>query len=259
MRGFCQEALTKRSRSSIIETSKKNDHNSPRTLISFSNLCRPTRTPNTPTSSPRDNSVPQSLHPTPPPPPLYPPQTRLLSLIPHNTQPLDVLPIPTLALPPCLPHQTDNRLFLAPALLHGYVRQVGRVVALSVMGEGDTDAVGAEGPVKGVRGWDEVCEKGDGGGEAGEFGEGDGGEAVVVECTGTGVRSVGSSNRCSNSRKNEDIGHLRSQRISPQPSPQFLRFKRADASSKTLVPTSWRYRVPRHEQRMLFFLGGSGR
>ena len=51
------------------------------------------------------------------------------------------------------------------------------------MGEGDADAVGAEGPVEGMRGRGEVCKEGDGVGEGGEFGDGDGAEAVVVKCT----------------------------------------------------------------------------
>lgn len=52
-----------------------------------------------------------------------------------------------------------------------------------MVGEGNADTVGAEGPVEGVRGWGEVCEEGNGGGEGGKFGKRDGGEAVVVECT----------------------------------------------------------------------------
>ena len=52
-----------------------------------------------------------------------------------------------------------------------------------MVGEGNADAMGAEGPVEGVRGWGEVCEEGGGGGERGKFGLGDWGEAVVVKRT----------------------------------------------------------------------------
>ena len=51
------------------------------------------------------------------------------------------------------------------------------------MGEGYADAVGAEGPVEGVRSRGEIGKKGDGVGKGREFQEGDRGEAVVVECT----------------------------------------------------------------------------
>ena len=51
------------------------------------------------------------------------------------------------------------------------------------MGEGNADAVGAEGPVERVGGGGEVCEEGDGVGEVEDFGVADRGEAVVVECT----------------------------------------------------------------------------
>ena len=51
------------------------------------------------------------------------------------------------------------------------------------MGEGYPDAVGAESPVKGVRSRGEIGKKCDGVGKVREFQEGDGGEAVVVECT----------------------------------------------------------------------------
>ena len=79
--------------------------------------------------------------------------------------------------------------------------QVGRVVALSVIGEGDADAVRAEGPVERVRGRGKVCEEGDGVGEGRDFGEGDWRKAVVVECTGIGISSVGGSRQWSDSRK----------------------------------------------------------
>lgn len=52
-----------------------------------------------------------------------------------------------------------------------------------MVGENNPDAVGAEGPVKRVRGWGEIREEGDRGGESGELGEGDGGETVIIECT----------------------------------------------------------------------------
>ena len=52
-----------------------------------------------------------------------------------------------------------------------------------MVGEGNADAVGTEGPVEGVRGWGEVCKEGDRIGEGGEFREGNWGKAVVVECT----------------------------------------------------------------------------
>ena len=61
------------------------------------------------------------------------------------------------------------------------------------MGEGNADAVGAKGPVEGVRGWSEVCEEGDGVGEGGEFRVLDWGEAVIVECT---MRTDGRSASC---------------------------------------------------------------
>ena len=68
-------------------------------------------------------------------------------------------------------------------MLDGDIGEVGRVVAFAVVGKGNADAVGAEGPVEGVRGRGEVGEEGEGGGEDGEFGAGDGGEAVVFKGT----------------------------------------------------------------------------
>lgn len=53
-----------------------------------------------------------------------------------------------------------------------------------MQGEGDADAVGAEGPVEGVEGGREVCEEGGAAGEGGKFGEGDWGEACVVKGAG---------------------------------------------------------------------------
>lgn len=55
------------------------------------------------------------------------------------------------------------------------------MVAAGVVGEGDAQAVGADGPVEGVGGGREVDEEGDGHGEGGELRDGDGGEAGVVE------------------------------------------------------------------------------
>ena len=52
------------------------------------------------------------------------------------------------------------------------------------MGEGDADAVGAEGPVEGGGAGGEVCEEGGAAVEGGEFGGGDGGEARVFEGAG---------------------------------------------------------------------------
>ena len=52
---------------------------------------------------------------------------------------------------------------------------------------------------------------------------------------------------------------LRSQSIHPESSRQLLCFKRANASPEILVPTPRRYRVPCHEQGMLFFFGRGGR
>lgn len=119
------------------------------------------RTPDNHVLQAKRFSVPQALHPTPPPPPLRPPQARLLPLIPHNLQPFDIPPLPTPPLPPGLPHQTHDRLFLAPTLLYGHVRQVSCIVAFAVVGEGDTDAVGAKDPVEWVRSLGEICKKGD--------------------------------------------------------------------------------------------------
>lgn len=51
------------------------------------------------------------------------------------------------------------------------------------MGEGNADTVSAEGPVEWVRGWGEVCEEGDGGGEGGKFRDRDWRKAMVVERT----------------------------------------------------------------------------
>ena len=50
-----------------------------------------------------------------------------------------------------------------------------------MVGEGDADAVVAEGPVEGVACRFEMVEEGDAGGEGGEFGGSDGREAGVVE------------------------------------------------------------------------------
>ena len=178
-----------RSTSSIIQISREIGHNNLPSIVP--QIFRPARV------SPRtlddrilqaeelkeEPSDPQPLHPTPPSTPLRPTQTRLLPLIPHNPQPFDIPPLSTPPLPPRLPHQTDNCLFLAPSLLDGYVRQVGRIVALGVVGERDPDAVGAEGPVERVRGWGEIREEGDRGGKGAEFGKGDGGKTVIIKCT----------------------------------------------------------------------------
>lgn len=61
-----------------------------------------------------------------------------------------------------------------------------------MVGKGDADAVGAEGPVERVGRRGEVCEEGGRGGEVGEFGAGDGGEAVVVEGAVVGRKRKGS-------------------------------------------------------------------
>ena len=129
------------------------------------------------------------------------------------------------------------------------------------MGEGDADAVRAEGPVQGVRGGGEVCEEGDGGGEGGEFCEVDGGEAMVFEGSVVHMWTVSScvDNRCPLVTLVRAEGDLRSQRVPLQPSPQLLRFKRADASPEAFAATPWRHRVPRHEQGMFFVFGRSGR
>lgn len=56
-------------------------------------------------------------------------------------------------------------------------------MASTVLGKGDTDAVGAKRPVERLRGWGEIREKSGGSGEGGEFGEGNRGEAMIVECS----------------------------------------------------------------------------
>ena len=85
--------------------------------------------------------------------------------------------------PAGLAHQTYDGFLLGPALLYGYVGQVGRAVAAAVVGEGYAQAVGADGPVEGSRGRLEVGEEGDGDFEAGEFAGGDRGEACIVKGT----------------------------------------------------------------------------
>lgn len=142
--------------------------------------------------NPPSPSLPQPIHPIPPRPPLRPPQTRLAPFIPHDAQPLDIPPLGGAAPPAGLAHQADDRLLLAPALLDGDVGQVRGAVALAVVGKGDADAVGAEGPVERVGRRGEVCEEGGRGGEVGEFGAGDGGEAVVVEGAVVGRKRKGS-------------------------------------------------------------------
>ena len=59
-----------------------------------------------------------------------------------------------------------------------------------MVGEGETQAVGAEVPVEGVGAGSEGCKEGDGGGEGGEFGKRDGREPRVVEGTGSEWKSI---------------------------------------------------------------------
>ena len=126
------------------------------------------------------------------------------------------------------------------------------------MGEGNADAVGAEGPVERVGGRGEVCEEGDGVGEVEQFGVVDRGEAVVVECALVFSQLV--CRYCHFDVLGIWTGcDLRGQSVHPQSGFQLLRFKRADASSETLVSTPWRYLVPCHEQGMFFFFGWSRR
>jgi hypothetical protein len=121
------------------------------------------------------------VHPPPKLLPLPILQTHLLPLIPHNLE-LHLLPlIIFLSTPARFPHQANQRLFLCPALLDSYIRQIRRAIPPVIVREGYAQAVCAERPVEGRGGGFEVCEEGDGTGERGEFARGDGVEACVVE------------------------------------------------------------------------------
>lgn len=104
-------------------------------------------------------------------------------MVPHNTQILNIPPRISPPIPPSLPHQTHDSLLLCPALFDGYIGQVRSAVAFAVVGERNTDPMGAEIPIQGMRGRFEVHEKRDGIGEGVQFGGGNGGKPGIVEGT----------------------------------------------------------------------------
>ena len=105
----------------------------------------------------------------------------LFPFIPHHPQSAHVPPLRASPAPARLPHQTHNRLCLGPSLLRRDVGEVGRSEAFAAVGERDPETVRTHGPVKRVRRRGKVGQEGDGNGQGGKFGQGDGGEAGIVE------------------------------------------------------------------------------
>jgi len=126
------------------------------------------------------------------------------------------------------------------------------------MGEGDADTVSVEGPVEGVGAGNEVGEEGDAAGEGWKGGEGDGGEAGVVEGP-KGERGLAGRRRVEPERQSDGQGvqqvengggRLRSQRVGLEAARKLEGFERADTSAEGLVAAGVDG-IPGYEKRIL--------